>query len=101
MLLEQNPAAGAKLQKAPAEISFTFNQLIDESHSRIEVYDACGNNIGTGELTVNINEMSTTLSRKPRGKYTIFYAAQAQPKGATGETTDTFTITVKKGPACR
>ena len=101
MLLAQDPAPGAKLAKAPARVSFTFNQPIDASHSRIEINDACGNIISSGVLEVNVTEMATTLTRKPRGTYTIFYAAQSIPKGATGETTSTFEITVKKGKPCK
>jgi len=100
ILLSQDPADGQKFTKAPGSIALTFSQPIDESHSRFEVYDACKNRVDAGSMTVTLNEMKTALTKKPRGKYQVYYFAQAIPKGATGETAGVFTFTVKKGPAC-
>lgn len=101
VLLSQDPADGAKFATTPGSVALTFSQPIDESHSRFEIFDACGNRVDAGSMTVTLNEMKTALTKKPRGKYEVFYFAQAIPKGATGETAGMFTFTVKKGPACR
>lgn len=101
VLLEADPVDKAVLDKAPASISLTFNQVLDESHSRMEVFDACGNDVDSGDLVVTLNEMSIELVKKPAGRYKVFYAAQAQPKGATGETVGFLHFKAKKGKACR
>ena len=101
MLLSQDPADGQKFAKTPESVTLTFSQPIDDTHSRFEIFDACGKRVDNGSMTVTLNEMKAELVKKPRGKYTVFYFMQAIPKGATGETTGQFTFSVKKGPACR
>jgi methionine-rich copper-binding protein CopC len=100
MLLAANPENGTKLSKPPAEISFTFSEPLDGAYSRIEVYDECNRRVDVGDITVNVNEMSTTLAKKPSGKYKVYYFANAIPKGATGETDGITTFTAKKGRPC-
>lgn len=101
VLLQAEPVDKAVLDKAPASISLTFSQVLDESHSRMEVFDACGNDVDSGDLVVTLNEMSIDLVKKPAGRYKVFYVAQAQPKGATGETVGFLKFKAKKGKACR
>jgi methionine-rich copper-binding protein CopC len=100
VLLSADPAAGAKLDRAPATVTLSFSEPIDEHYSRLEVYDSCGRHIDVGHATANLNELSTEIEMKPAGRYTVFYVANATPKGATGDTTGTFDFTVKKGPRC-
>ncbi len=77
-----------------------FNQPLDKAYSRFEIYDACHNRVDKS-FSVTLSQMKSDLARKPRGRYKVFYFANGTPKGATGETSGSFTFTVKKGPACQ
>ena len=101
VILAQDPEDGAKFAKTPGTISMTFSQPLDASYSKLEVYDACGERVDTGAITVTAFEMTAEIEKRPSGKYKVFYVAGAKPKAATGETFGEFFFHVKKGKPCR
>ncbi|MEA2446786.1 MAG: CopC domain [Actinomycetota bacterium] len=101
VLLSADPPDGAKLDRAPSTVTLSFSEPIDAHYSHLEVYDSCGNNVDVGHFTADLNKLSVKLEKKPSGRYSVFYVANATPKGATGETTGTLKFTVKKGRPCR
>ena len=48
-LATSNPAAGATVKAAPAEVSITFTEEVEPSFSGIEVQDAEGQRVDQGE----------------------------------------------------
>jgi methionine-rich copper-binding protein CopC len=101
LLLQSDPAAGAHLETAPSAVTLTFDQPLDSHYSRIEVFNACKQRVDKGELTVTATQMSISLPRAYAGPYKVYYAANATPKGATGETSGYLNFTVHKGKRCR
>lgn len=101
LLVSADPADGAKVDAAPDSITLTFSQPLDGAYSRIEVFDQCGKRADKGGDTVTVNQMSIALTRKPAGRYRVYYVANATPKGATGETSGFLSFTVAKGPRCK
>ncbi|MEA2516427.1 MAG: CopC domain [Actinomycetota bacterium] len=100
MLLQSDPADGAKLSTAPDQMTLTFSQPLDAHYSRVEIY-ACGKRVNPTTVTVTASQMTTAINKHPRGTYKVFYFANGTPKGATGETAGSLTFTVKKGPSCK
>lgn len=100
MLLQADPQDGAKLQKAPDRITLTFDEPLDQAYSRIQVYDQCGRRADKGGATVTATQLSIALTRKPAGRYKVYYVANAYPKGATGETSAYMKFSVAKGSSC-
>ena len=101
MLLQADPADGAKLQTAPDKITLTFDEPLDIAYSRIEVYDSCGNRVDKGGAQATAVQMSVPLGKAPKGKFKVYYVASMYPKGATGQTTGYLNFTVTSGKACK
>ncbi|HET7483411.1 MAG TPA: copper resistance CopC family protein [Actinomycetota bacterium] len=101
MLLQADPADGAKLKTAPDSVTLTFDEPLDGAYSRIEVYDACGNRVDKGGATTTALQISVDLVRKPKGKYSVYYVASMYPKGATGQTNGYLHFTATSGKACK
>jgi methionine-rich copper-binding protein CopC len=101
MLLQADPADGAKLKTAPDQVTLTFDEPLDIAYSRIEVYDSCGNRVDKGGAQATLVQLSVALGRRPKGRYTVYYVASMYPKGATGQTTGYLHFTVASGKACK
>ena len=94
-----DPADGAEEHEAPETISITFDQPLDPETALIKVVDECGRQIDAENTTVQLNEMSVDLAKKPSGVYKAFYYAEA-PAGVTGSASGSISFTVHFGPAC-
>ena len=94
--LGSDPEPGAELHEAPERVSIEFSEPLDES-SEIRILDDCKNRLDAGDTTVNLNEMSVGVAKKPSGTYLVQYLAA----GLTGTATESFTFTVlHAGPHC-
>lgn len=99
-LLQSDPADDARLARAPEQVTLTFSQPLDAHYSRVEIY-VCDKRVDSSDATVTLSQITAPLTKRYAGSYKVYYFANGTPKGATGETTGTFTFKVKKGPACR
>ena len=98
-VVDSSPADGAEEHEAPDSVSITFDIPLDPSASLIKVVDECGRQIDAENTTVQLNEMSVDIAKKPSGLYKAFYHAAA-PAGATGTSNGSISFTVHGGPAC-
>ena len=94
-----DPADGAEEHEAPETVTITFDQPLDPETALIKVVDGCGRQIDAENTTVQLNEMSVDLAKKPSGLYKAFYYAEA-PAGVTGSASGSISFTVHFGPAC-
>ena len=98
-VVDSSPADGATEHRAPDSVSITFDMPLDPDASLIKVVDECGRQIDAENTTVQLNEMSVDIAKKPSGLYKAFYHAAA-PAGATGTSNGSISFTVHAGPAC-
>lgn len=92
------PEEGEQVHKAPDEVTVTFSEPLDAS-STMEVRNECGKRVDDGEITVELNQMSIGIAKKPVGEYQVDYVAVG-PAGVTGSTEGSFTFTVHAGESC-
>jgi len=98
-VVDSSPEDGATEHQAPDSVSITFDMPLDPGASLIKVVDECGRQIDAENTTVQLNEMSVDIAKKPSGLYKAFYHAAA-PAGATGTSNGSISFTVHAGPAC-
>jgi methionine-rich copper-binding protein CopC len=75
-LISSSPEAGANLDTAPAEVTFTFDDELDPDHSGFTVTDGDGNEVGSGEVDLNVadrNVMRGDVAITDPGVYTVSY----------------------------
>lgn len=75
----------------------TFSEPLDPS-SHLEVTDQCGR-VVSGDTEVAVDEMSTNLTRKPKGHYTVDWTATGLA-GASGTSEGSFAFHVYQGEPC-
>lgn len=95
VVLSSDPEPGETLLQAPGEVSITFSEPLQDE-SRMQVRDECGKRVDDGAVDIELNDMSVGIARKPRGEYTVVYAAV----GVSGSTSGGYVFTVQAGPAC-
>jgi methionine-rich copper-binding protein CopC len=79
-LVSSDPAAGAKLDKAPTEVTLTFNNEIDPEGSSFEVTDADGTVVGNGAIDLTVadrNVMRGDVTITDPGVYTVSWTSVA------------------------
>jgi copper transport protein len=73
-LISSSPAGGATIDKSPSEIVLRFNERIEASFGGIQVFDADGNRIPTGEPKITGSELRLPLPELKRpGFYTVVF----------------------------
>lgn len=93
------PAEGASLGSAPAEVSITFSEPLDDS-STMSVENECGREVDSGIVIVEFNEMSVDITQGHySGDYTVKYSASGVG-GVTGTTNGSFSFNVSSGHPC-
>jgi methionine-rich copper-binding protein CopC len=93
-----SPEDGEVVHKAPAQVSVTFSEPLDES-SQMIVKDHCGNRLDDKNIEISLNEMSVGIAKKPAGHYMVTYRATGIG-GVTGSTNGTFSFKVHAGTEC-
>ena len=77
-LKSSSPAAGAKVEVAPKEISLTFSEKLEEAFSAVTVKDAAGKDVATAKAKVDAAD-GTTLHLEvptlPSGAYSVQWVA--------------------------
>jgi len=95
VLKASNPAPGAVLASAPAELALTFNENIEPAFSKVTVLAADGRNAAPGKATVdgaNPALVRLTLPALAASEYTVKWAVAGRDgHRPTGE----FKFTVK------
>jgi methionine-rich copper-binding protein CopC len=79
-LVSSDPAAGAKLDSAPPEVTLTFSNEIDPDGSSFEVTDADGVVVGIGEIDLTVadrNVMRGDVSITEPAVYTVSWTSVA------------------------
>lgn len=77
-LLASDPQAGVVLEKAPKEISLTFNEKIEEPFSSISLLDKDGKAVSTGKAKVdsaNSAVLRLPVQILPNGSYSVKWVA--------------------------
>jgi methionine-rich copper-binding protein CopC len=104
-LVSSDPAAGAKLTKAPAKVTLVFSEEISdkESDTHFTVTDESGATAGTGKLDTNDLDHKTQSSRLKAGLgdgvYTVHWWAVTPDDN--GHTEGSFTFGVNKDPGAQ
>lgn len=90
-----NPAAGAVLEAAPADISLTFNEKIEQAFSTVTLTNSQGKAVETDKATVEATNPAVVRVHTKglsAGKYTVKWAVA----GHDGHRrTGTFSFSVK------
>jgi methionine-rich copper-binding protein CopC len=97
---DSEPNDGASLATAPAAVSITFSEPLDDS-STMTVANECGADVDADDVSVSVNEMSVDVSE---GHYSGTYRVSFQAVGVggvTGTRNGVFTFDVAEGHACR
>lgn len=93
--VRSNPAPGATLAAAPADVSITFSGMLDPAGSSITVVDATGASVSEGATTLSPTDAATMRvalrSGLGAGTYTVQWTAQADDGHILN---DSFTFTV-------
>jgi methionine-rich copper-binding protein CopC len=79
-LVSSDPAAGAKLDTAPSEVTLTFSNEIDPDGSSFEVTDFDGAVVGKGQIDLNVadrNVMRGDVTITEPGIYTVSWTSVA------------------------
>jgi methionine-rich copper-binding protein CopC len=76
-LTASNPAAGAVLEAAPAEITLTFNEKVEQAFSTVTLTNTEGKAIETDKATVDAAHpavLRVHTKRLSAGRYTVKWA---------------------------
>lgn len=71
-LLETDPAEGAEVAEAPAQIVLTFNENIEQIGSDVVITDAQGTEVQDGDPQIDGHDVTQALvDDRPAGQYTV------------------------------
>jgi LPXTG-motif cell wall-anchored protein len=102
-LVSSDPAAGAKLTKAPAKIALVFSEEIDDQGSSFTITDAKKATVGTGKLDLNDLDHKTLIGTLNAGAgdgvYTVAWDVITADDKA--EESGTFTFGVNTDPGAQ
>jgi len=104
-LVSSDPAAGAKLTKAPAKVTLVFSEEISdkETESNFTVTDESGATMGTGKLDTNDLDHKTLSGTLKDGLGDGIYTVKWQTitPDDNGHSEGTFTFGVNKDPGAQ
>jgi methionine-rich copper-binding protein CopC len=89
------PAVDGTIRAAPAEVSITFTEKLEEKLSRVVVKDAGGQQVDKGDTRLadsSAKRLVVSLGTLPAGTYTVSWTAASVD---THRTTGSFTFIVK------
>ena len=96
---DSEPGDGSSVQTAPASVSVTFNEPLDDS-STLTIENECGARVDGGATFVELNEMRMDLTEGHySGTYTIGYKAVGVG-GVTGTNEGSISFDVAEGHSC-
>ena len=96
---DSEPGDGASVQTAPASVSVSFSEPLDDS-STLWVDNECGEGVDGGNTVVELREMRIDLTEGHySGTYTVHYIAIGLG-GVTGKAEGAFTFDVAEGHPC-
>jgi copper transport protein len=84
LVRSSDPASGALLQTAPAEVLITFTEPPDPSLSVIRVLDSNGRDVENGKAKVPAGDrdsLTVALARLPKGVYTVTWRTVSKTDG--------------------
>jgi copper resistance protein C len=73
-LLQETPAAGARLGKSPEEVRLRFNEPVDAEFDPLKVYDAEGDRVDEDDARIDPNDARVLVERLtdlPKGSYKV------------------------------
>lgn len=73
VLISSTPAEGAVVPSAPASLSFTFDQPVQNFDPVVSLIGPDGKQYATGTPTINGNTVTGTVGAGPAGAYTAAY----------------------------
>lgn len=92
VLVSSDPANGATLDAAPHQVTFTFDQAIENFDPALKVFGPNGNDFTTAAPTIAGNAISAPMAAGPAGDYRAVYRiVSADGHPVTGEITFTLT----------
>jgi len=88
-----SPSAGAELRAAPTAVHITFTEGVEPHFSSIEVLDAAGKRLDSGDPHTEgpIESLAVDLPKLPPGTYTVIWHATSVD---THRTEGKFTFSV-------
>jgi methionine-rich copper-binding protein CopC len=92
VLVSSDPENGATVDTAPTQVTFTFDQAIENFDPALKVFGPNGNEFTTAAPTVQGNAISAPMAAGPAGDYRAVYrVVSADGHPVTGEITFTLT----------
>jgi len=94
LLRGADPAVGSSVPAAPAEVKLLFSEAVEPAFCRVEVTDAQGGRVDTGQLHVDPNEakrLVVELAKLGAGTFTVTWHVTSTD---THKTQGSFTFTV-------
>jgi copper resistance protein C len=73
-LVQQTPAAGARLDEPPEQVRLRFNEPVDAEFDPLKVYDAEGDRVDEEDARIDPNDarvLVEELKELPRGSYKV------------------------------
>lgn len=103
-LISANPKDGTAVEKAPKQITLTFNEDLQDlpgsKSNQIVVTDRDGNEVTTGKTRVDGPDLKRGLSKLPAGTYDVAWSAlSADGHRVSGDGNYAFTVTKGEKPA--
>ncbi len=90
-----NPVNGDVLATAPVEITTRFTERLEQSYSRLELYDSLGNQIEGTSLTFPADEYTMALAlpaNLPNGTYSVLWRTLSNDDGHSAQNYFAFTV---------
>jgi copper transport protein len=87
-----DPAANAFLQRPPGQVTLSFTEPIDAKSSSIEILDAAGQPVATGEVDVSDANMTVALPVLKPGIYNVLWANVSRIDGHAIRGSYPFTV---------
>jgi copper resistance protein C len=73
-LLQQTPAAGARLDEPPEQVRLQFNEPVDAEFDPLKIYDAESNRVDEDDARIEPNDarvLVESLKELPKGSYEV------------------------------
>jgi len=80
-LTSSTPAANSVLQRAPAQVVLDFTETLEPAFSSVQVLNAEGVEVSTGEVMVDGARMTVSLRSLREGVYTVVWKALSRVDG--------------------
>jgi methionine-rich copper-binding protein CopC len=98
-LTGETPSIGSTQSKAPTSVKLTFSTDVSSSGSDIVIFDAKGNTVSAGPLTVKTNTMTVDMHADGNGTYLVMWHATSTNGNKPSIGAYTFAVGAASNPS--